>query len=295
MFKRQKPPHLTLQPVYQRYLSERIARRPHHRLCRSRGTDAGWADREQRTALAECGRARWARANVRRSAPGKDRAVQYFLRCRREEGVANRSPSRRSLATTWSRRSMKISSGFARRRCRKGRSAARSSSSIRTMATFSRMASWPTIDPNALFPIITAKTSALAGGQKYSVVAARVSFRLSARVDVQSVCRTGRAAERQRSEPRTSSHVRPRLKSATRLSGTGRKTDGGMLNFADALTQSCNTWFYQVGNEDHGPDDHRLRAAARARSAARAFRSMRRRRGVFRPTNTCSRPTSAGC
>ncbi len=26
-----------------------------------------------------------------------------------------------------------------------------------------------------------------------------------------------------------------------------KKTDAGMLNFADALTQSCDTWFYQVG------------------------------------------------
>ena len=26
-----------------------------------------------------------------------------------------------------------------------------------------------------------------------------------------------------------------------------KKTDGGSLNFCDALTQSCNTWFYQVG------------------------------------------------
>ena len=26
-----------------------------------------------------------------------------------------------------------------------------------------------------------------------------------------------------------------------------KKTDAGSLNFADALTRSCNTWFYQCG------------------------------------------------
>ena len=35
--------------------------------------------------------------------------------------------------------------------------------------------------------------------------------------------------------------------SATQLFTTGRRGDRGSLNFVQALTESCDTWFYQVG------------------------------------------------
>ena len=37
-----------------------------------------------------------------------------------------------------------------------------------------------------------------------------------------------------------------------------KKTDSGSLNFADALTQSCNTWFYQCGIKTGAAADYRL-------------------------------------
>ena len=109
------------------------------------------------------------------------------------------------------------------------------------------MASWPTFDPNAFIPVISQEDfkalnedpnlpllprtfrSAYPPGSTFKVfvgVAALESHKIT--------------LEQEFSGP-------PALTIGNLVMHNWKKTDAGMLNFAAALEQSCDTWFYQVG------------------------------------------------
>ncbi len=216
------------------------------------GTHAGWPDRKQRTALAGRRGARGLGADLRRPAPGQGRAIQHLLRPDAGRRPASRSPSRRSPATTSSRRSTRTSSGSASRSLAKGCKRGAIVIIDPNNGDILALASWPTINPNAFIPTISVGGISRRCRTTRIFRCSRAPFARRIRPARRSRCFVGLAAL-QSGKIRTGRRIsaaRPRWRSAASTFRNWKKTDAGSLNFADALTQSCNTWFYQVGHQD---------------------------------------------
>ena len=111
------------------------------------------------------------------------------------------------------------------------------------------LASWPTIDPNDFVPSISeekfkkiesdpnipmlprAYRSAYPAGSTFKVFVGVAGF------------------ESRAINPTDEFDCPSALQVGNMVFRNWRKTDGGDLNFRQALTQSCNTWFYQVGQK----------------------------------------------
>ncbi len=109
------------------------------------------------------------------------------------------------------------------------------------------LASWPTINPNAFIPNISADA--------FRALQADVNIPLLPRAYRSSYppgstfkCFVGLAAlQSGKIKPDDEFSCPAALEIGNLTFRNWKKEGSGMLNFADALTQSCNTWFYQVG------------------------------------------------
>jgi len=109
------------------------------------------------------------------------------------------------------------------------------------------LASWPTINPNAFIPNISAEAfKALQDDPSIPLLprAFRSAYPPGSTFKV-----TSGLAALQEAVIKIDDHFScpPSLDIGRLNFRNWKKTDAGSLNFADALTQSCNTWFYQVG------------------------------------------------
>jgi penicillin-binding protein 2 len=109
------------------------------------------------------------------------------------------------------------------------------------------MASWPTINPNAFIPNISADAfKALQDDPQIPLLprAFRSAYPPGSTFKV-----TSGLAALEEHVVKIDDHFScpPSLDIGRLTFRNWKKTDAGSLNFADALTQSCNTWFYQVG------------------------------------------------
>jgi penicillin-binding protein 2 len=109
------------------------------------------------------------------------------------------------------------------------------------------MASWPTIDPNWFIPNISADAfKALQDDPQIPLLprAYRSSYPPGSTFKVA----VGIAALQEHVIDTDSEFSCPAAMEIGRITFRNwKKTGSGSLNFADALTQSCDTWFYQVG------------------------------------------------
>ncbi|WP_049975739.1 penicillin-binding protein 2 [Chthoniobacter flavus] len=109
------------------------------------------------------------------------------------------------------------------------------------------MASWPTIDPNWFIPNISAEAyKALQDDPQIPMIPR--AFRSSYPPGSTFKIPVGIAALQDHIiETDTEFSCPPSIEIGHLTFRNWKKRDAGMLNFADALTQSCDTWFYQVG------------------------------------------------
>lgn len=109
------------------------------------------------------------------------------------------------------------------------------------------LASWPTINPNAFIPNISSEAfKALQDDPQIPLLprAFRSAYPPGSTFKVTS----GIAAMQEHVIKTDDTFSCPASLEIGRLTFRNwKKTDSGSLDFADALTQSCNTWFYQVG------------------------------------------------
>ena len=109
------------------------------------------------------------------------------------------------------------------------------------------LASWPTIDPNAFVPHITTEAFAALQNDKDIPLLPR-AFRSAYPPGSAFKVFVGLAALQTGKLGPYDEFPCPTSISIGNLTFRNwKKEHTGMLNFADALTQSCNTWFYQVG------------------------------------------------
>ncbi len=109
------------------------------------------------------------------------------------------------------------------------------------------LASWPTINPNAFIPNISSEAfKALQDDPQIPLLprAFRSAYPPGSTFKV-----TSGLAALEEHVIKTDDHFScpPALEVGRLTFRNWKKADAGSLNFADALTQSCNTWFYQVG------------------------------------------------
>ena len=114
------------------------------------------------------------------------------------------------------------------------------------------MASWPTINPNWFIPNISAEQfKALQDDPQIPLLprAYRSAYPPGSTFKVP----VGIAAMQEHViETETEFSCPPSMEIGRIVFRNWKKTDAGSLNFADALTQSCDTWFYQVGIKTGG-------------------------------------------
>ena len=109
------------------------------------------------------------------------------------------------------------------------------------------LASWPTINPNDFVPNISSAAFKALQDDKNIPLLPR-AFRSSYPPGSVFKVFVGLAAmQAGKVEPSDEFSCPPALSIGNLTFRNWKKTHGGSLNFADALTQSCNTWFYQVG------------------------------------------------
>lgn len=109
------------------------------------------------------------------------------------------------------------------------------------------MASWPTYNPNAFVPVIMpAEFKALQDDPNIPLLPR--AFRAAYPPGSAFKVFVGLAAlQSGRIDPDTEFNCPPAFEIGNLTFRNWKRDHAGMLNFADALTQSCNTWFYQVG------------------------------------------------
>jgi len=114
------------------------------------------------------------------------------------------------------------------------------------------MASWPTIDPNWFIPNISAEAyKALQDDPQIPMIPR--AFRSSYPPGSTFKIPVGIAALQDHIIETDTEFSCPSSMEIGHLTFRNwKKRDAGMLNFADALTQSCDTWFYQVGIKSGG-------------------------------------------
>ncbi|MDQ3624042.1 MAG: penicillin-binding protein 2 [Verrucomicrobiota bacterium] len=109
------------------------------------------------------------------------------------------------------------------------------------------MASWPTFNPSAFVPIISdAEFKALQEDPNIPLLPR--AFRSAYPPGSAFKVFVGLAAlQSGRIKPDTEFSCPPAFEIGNLTFRNWKREHAGTLNFADALTQSCNTWFYQVG------------------------------------------------
>ncbi len=109
------------------------------------------------------------------------------------------------------------------------------------------MASWPTYDPNVFIPSISAERFKALQDDPDIPLLPR-AFRSSYPPGSTFKVAVGIAAlESGAIRPNDEYHCAPALEVGNVVFHNWKKTDRGDLNFVQALTESCDTWFYQVG------------------------------------------------
>ncbi len=109
------------------------------------------------------------------------------------------------------------------------------------------MASWPMFNPNAFIPNISAEEFKALQDDKDNPLLPRAFYSAYPPGSVFK-CFVGLAAlATHKIEPDDEWNCPAALEIGNLTFRNWKKEGTGMLNFADALTQSCNTWFYQVG------------------------------------------------
>jgi penicillin-binding protein 2 len=109
------------------------------------------------------------------------------------------------------------------------------------------MASWPTINPNWFIPNISAEAFKALQDDPQIPLLPR-AFRSAYPPGSTFKVPVGIAAMQEHViETDTEFSCPPSMEIGRIVFRNWKKTDAGSLNFADALTQSCDTWFYQVG------------------------------------------------
>ncbi len=131
------------------------------------------------------------------------------------------------------------------------------------------LASWPTYDPNEFIPSIsTAKFKKLQDDPNIPLLprAYRSAYPPGSTFKVA----VGLAAfESNTITPLDHYECVPSMNVGNVTFRNWKKTYRGSLNFTQALTESCDTWFYQVGIADRGGTDSRLGGQARFRHEMR--------------------------
>lgn len=109
------------------------------------------------------------------------------------------------------------------------------------------MASWPSFDPNLFIPVISpAEFKALKDNPNHPLLPR--AFRSAYPPGSTFKVFVGLAAlESGKITPDEEFSGPPALQIGNRVMHNWKKTDAGMLNVAEAIEQSCDTWFYQVG------------------------------------------------
>jgi penicillin-binding protein 2 len=109
------------------------------------------------------------------------------------------------------------------------------------------MASWPTIDPNWFIPVISPSAYKALNDDPQIPLLPR-AFRSSYPPGSTFKVAVGIAALQEHViEPDSEFSCPAAMEIGHMTFRNWKKTGAGMLNFADAITQSCDTWFYQVG------------------------------------------------
>jgi penicillin-binding protein 2 len=109
------------------------------------------------------------------------------------------------------------------------------------------LASWPTINPNDFVPAISTEAFRALQEDKDIPLLPR-AFRSAYPPGSTFKVFVGLAAlQSGRIAPDDEFSCPPAIEIGNLTFRNWKKEHAGMLNFADALTQSCNTWFYQVG------------------------------------------------
>ncbi len=109
------------------------------------------------------------------------------------------------------------------------------------------MASWPSINPNAFTPSISAQAFQALQDDPFVPLLPR-AFRSAYPAGSTFKIFVGMAAlESGAITPTTTFGCPSAISVGNLVFRNWKKTDSGYLNFRDALEQSCNTWFYRVG------------------------------------------------
>ncbi len=109
------------------------------------------------------------------------------------------------------------------------------------------MASWPTFDPNVFVPYVTQADFDVLNNDPAVPLYPR-AFRSAYPPGSTFKAFVGLAAlESGKIKPSSEFGCPPALSVGNFVFRNWKKTGAGSLNFVEALTQSCNTWFYQVG------------------------------------------------
>ena len=246
MFKQQNPPHLTLQPVYQRYYPNgslaghiigyagragRIQDRP------IENNELLWPNAEGRDGLEQTFddqlQGKIGQYNISFDATGKKASEQVTVPP--QPGY--------NVVTTLDINVQRICEEALQKGTKRGALVIIDPNNGELLA----MASWPTIDPNAFVPAISTEDfralqedkdipllprafrSAYPPGSTFKVFVGLAALQ-SGKVGVEDEF-----------------GCPPAIEIGNLTFRNWKKEYSGMLNFADALTQSCNTWFYQVG------------------------------------------------
>ncbi len=124
------------------------------------------------------------------------------------------------------------------------------------------MASWPTYNPNAFIPNISAeKFKELQDDPNIPLLprAFRSSYPPGSVFKVAvgvAALESGMVAADDEFD------CSPALQVGNTVFHNWKKTERGSLNFVQALTESCDTWFYQAGIKTGAESDHRMGAQA---------------------------------
>ncbi len=109
------------------------------------------------------------------------------------------------------------------------------------------MASWPTINPNWFVPTISAAAFKALNDDPNMPLIPR-AYRSAYPPGSTFKVFVGLAAMQSgKVKPGDEFSCPPSMEIGNLTFRNWKKTDAGSINFVDALTQSCNTWFYQVG------------------------------------------------
>lgn len=109
------------------------------------------------------------------------------------------------------------------------------------------MASWPSFDPNMFIPSISEEQFKVLSEDKNNPLIPRAYRSMYPPGSVFKMISGIAALETGKVTPETELPGPPSLEVGNIVMRNWKKTHAGMLTFSDALEQSCNTWFYQVG------------------------------------------------